>query len=106
MVVDVDTTTEPPGVALDDPENCTAFSVRVQGDRAGLAGALESSGVGRVVGDEALIEVEAVRRLAADRVGSSWDGDFAAMLDYAESKGWIADEGRCIRAHVVDGDRT
>ena len=106
MVVDVDTTTEPPTVALDDPDNCTAFSVRVRGKRAGLAGALESSGVGRMDGDEALIGVDAVRRLAADRVGSSWDEDFAAMLDYAEGKGWIADEGRSIRAHVEEGKPT
>jgi hypothetical protein len=100
VVVDVDVQAESPAVALEDPEDCTAFSVRVRGDRAGLAGALESAAVGRMDGDEALIEVDAVRRLAAGRVASSWEGDFAAMLEYAEGKGWIADEGRSIRAHV------
>jgi hypothetical protein len=103
VVIDVDVTAEPPVVALDDPEDCKAFAVRLRGDRAGLDGALESAGVGRVDGDEALIGVDAVRRLAAGRVGSGWEGDFAAMLDYAEGKGWIADEGRSIRAHVEQG---
>ena len=100
MVVDVDLSSEPPAVALEEPEDCKAFSVRARGDRAGLGGALESAGVGRMDGDEALIDVEAVRRLAGGRVGPGWEGDFAAMLDHAATKGWIADDGRAIRAHV------
>ena len=100
MVVDVDLQAEPPAVALDDPDDCTAFSVRVRGDRAVLGDALAAAGAGRVDGDEALIEVAVVRRLAEGRVGPGWEGDFAAMLDYAATKGWIADEGRSIRAHV------
>jgi hypothetical protein len=102
VVVEVDLQAEPPAVALDDPEDCTAFSVRVRGERAGLADALASSGVGRMDGDEALIAVDAVRGLAAGRVGSSWERDFAAMRDYAEGKGWMADQGRSIRAHVEE----
>jgi hypothetical protein len=102
VVVDVDVAAEPPAVGLTDPEDCTAFAVRVRGDRAGLAGALGSAGAGRMDGDEALIAVDAVRRLAAGRVGDGWEDDFAAMLRYAEGKGWIADGGRSIRAHVED----
>jgi hypothetical protein len=102
VVVDVDGTTEPATVTLEAPEDCKAFSVRIRGDRARLAGALEAAGVGRMDGDEALVGVDAVRHLAAGRVGPSWEGDFAAMLDDAEGKGWIADEGRSIRAHVEE----
>ena len=102
MVVDVDVTTDPPAVALGDPEDCTAFSVRVRGDRAALGRALEATGLGRMDGDDALIGVDAIRDLAAGRVGDGWEGDFAAMCDYAEGKGWMADEGRSIRAHVED----
>ena len=102
MVIDVDVRAEPPVVALEDPEDCKAFSVRLRGGGAGLAGALGSAGVGRMDGDDALIDVDAVRRMAAGRVGDGWEGDFAAMLQYAEGKGWIADEGRSIRAHIED----
>jgi hypothetical protein len=102
VVVDVDVQAEPPAVALDDPEDGKAFSVRVRGDRARLSSALEATGVGRMDGDEALIEVDAVRRMAEGRVGPGWDRDFTAMLDYAGTKGWIADEGRAIRAHVEE----
>jgi hypothetical protein len=100
VVVDVDTTADPPAVVLEEPEDCTAFSVRARG-RVGAA--LEAAGVGRMDGDEALIEVDAVRRLAAGRVGPDWEADFAAMLDFAATKGWMSDEGRSIRAHVVEG---
>jgi hypothetical protein len=100
VVVDVDLSSDPPVVALEDPEDCTAFSVRARGDRGGLAGALESAGVGRMDGDEALIQVDAVQHLAAGRVGPGWEGELAAMLDYAATKGWVADDGRSIRAHV------
>ena len=102
MVVDVDVSTQPAAVSLEGPEDCTAFSVRVRGDRSRLRSALEGAGVGCMDGDEALVTVDAVRRLAAGWVGPDWEGDFAAMLDYAERKGWIADEGRSIRAHVED----
>ena len=102
MVVDVDTTTEPPAVALHDPHDCTAFSVRVRGDRGALGRVLEATGLGRMDGEEALIGVDAIRTLAAGRVGDEWEGDFAAMCDYAEGKGWIADEGRSIRAHIEE----
>jgi hypothetical protein len=100
VVVDVDLQAEPAVVTLESPDECTAFSVRARGDGSGLGAALDAAGVGRMDGDEALIEVDAVRRLAAGRVGEGWDADFAAMLEYAATKGWIADDGRSIRAHV------
>ena len=60
--------------------------------------------VGKVDGDgEAMVRVDAVRRLAAGSVGATWDDDFAAMLDYARSKGWLSDDGASIRAHVEWG---
>jgi len=102
VVIDVDLRAEPPAVALEDPDDCKAFAVRARGDRARLGTALEAAGVGRVDGAGALIGVDAVRRLAAGRVGPGWEGDFAAMLEYAEGKGWIADESRAIRAHIEE----
>ena len=60
--------------------------------------------MGEVDGDgEALVLVAAVRRLAAGSVGASWDEEFAAMLEYALSKGWLSDDGTSIRAHVERG---
>jgi hypothetical protein len=49
--------------------------------------------------DHVAVFTEAVRRLAGDRAATAeWGKGFSAMLGYAESKGWIADDA--IRAHV------
>jgi hypothetical protein len=44
--------------------------------------------------------VDAVRRLAAGRVGPTWDRDFERMLTYAAGKGWLSNDGTSIRAHL------
>ena len=49
--------------------------------------------------DDALIRVDAVRMLAAGRVGPSWDTHFAFMLAYADTKGWLHDDGQSLQAH-------
>jgi hypothetical protein len=102
----VDIGVAPPTVVLEEPADCGRFHVEVRGtgDAAALDEALRAQTVGALDGDgEALIDVEAVRRLAAGSVSDSWEGDFRAMLDYAGSKGWISDDGASIRAHVERG---
>ena len=60
---------------------------------------LIGAGVGRSEGDEVLMDVDAVRRLASG-AGPSWEADFAAMLEFARGKSWLTDDGQAIRAHV------
>ena len=106
MQVVVDMGREPATVALEDAADCGRFHVaaRGAGDAAVLDTALRANGVGTVDGDgEALVEVDSVRRLAAGSVGETWEADFAAMLDYAGSKGWLSEDGASIRAHVEWG---
>jgi hypothetical protein len=106
MQVVVDMGAEPASVELAEPADCARFPVTVQGDAdaAALDRALRSNEVGMVDGDgEAMVRVDAVRRLASGSVGATWDGDFATMLDYARSKGWLSDDGASIRAHVEWG---
>ena len=106
MEVVVDVAAEPAMVALEEPADCERFHVTVRG--GGGAGALDEAlragAVGSLDGDgEALVVVDAVRRLAAGSVGETWESDFAAMLDYARSKGWLSEDGASIRAHVERG---
>jgi len=106
MQVVVDMTGEPATVALEEPADCGRFhvAVRGEGDAAALDVALRTNAVGTLDGDgEALVGVDAVRRLAAGSVGDTWETDFAAMLGYARSKGWLSDDGAAIRAHVERG---
>ncbi|HEY5024825.1 MAG TPA: hypothetical protein VII76_07600 [Acidimicrobiales bacterium] len=106
MQVVVDVEAEPATVVVEDPADCGRFHVAVRGggDSGALDGALRSNAVGVLDADgEALVDVGAVRRLAAGSVGETWEADFGAMLDYARSKGWLSEDGTSIRAHVEWG---
>ncbi len=106
MQVVVDMGAEPATVALEDPAECGRFHVTARGggDAGVLDEALRANALGNVDGDgEAMVRVEAVRRLASGAVGEAWEGDFRGMLDYARSKGWLSDDGASIRAHVEWG---
>ena len=102
MIIDVDLTGSDSHVRLAEPEDCKRFHVAARGgDREALAAALEASGAGRLLpSGEAMIEIGVVRRLAAGRVAEGWDDEFAAMIRYAGSKGWLDETGSSIQAHV------
>lgn len=102
MFVRVDVTPQRPVVTLEEPDDCTRFHLEVVGgaDFGRVFGALVDAAAGRLEGDHALITVDAVRRMAAGRVGDDWDARFDGMLDYARTKGWIDDTGHAIQAHI------
>jgi hypothetical protein len=89
-------------VTLEDPSDCARFHVVADGppDIAALGAVLAGAGVGHADGDDAVVEIAAVRALAAGRVEPGWEADFAAMVDYARTKGWLDSTGEAIRAHV------
>lgn len=86
-------------VSLEEPEDTKKFKVVAPGG-ADVGGALRAAGFGDLDGEEALIDVAAVRRAAEGRVGESWGADFDGMIGYAAQKGWMTDDGARIRAHV------
>ena len=102
MIVVVDLTGEPAAVTLAAPEDCTRFHVTVQGgDGPALVAALSSAGVGHLLpSGDVMINTSALARLARGRVPDGWDEQFAGMLTYAQSKGWIDDTGSRIQGHV------
>jgi hypothetical protein len=102
MFVQVDLGSTPPLVTLEEPADTKRFHVGVVGgtDAGTVYGALVDAAAGRLEGEDAWIGVDAVRRMAAGQVGPEWDADFAVMLDFARSKGWIDEAGHAIRAHV------
>jgi hypothetical protein len=103
MVITVDLQRgHPAPVALRDPDDCGKFHVEVIGphDLAAVGHALVDADAGRVDGDDAFVDIGAVRQLAAGRVGESWAEDFEKMLTYARSKGWLDESGNAIQAHV------
>jgi hypothetical protein len=98
MIVRVDLAATPPAVTLEDPSDCGRFHVGVAGggDRNEVAAALG----GPSIDDDVWVPVERVRSLAAGHVDGEWDGAFSAMLEYADTKGWVSADGTAIRAHI------
>lgn len=102
MIIDIDLTGEPAGIELEEPEDCTRFHVAVRGaDLDALDSVLAAQNLGRLLpSGEALIRIDAVRRLASGRVPDAWNADFDAMVGYAKSKGWLDEAGEAIQAHI------
>lgn len=91
-------------VELVEPRNVTAFHAVAPADlpEDALASGVARHGVGEVLpgGKHLMVRVDAIRRMAAGRVGQGWDDELAGMLDYAASKGWTDASGERVRAHV------
>ncbi len=91
-------------VELAEPDDCTKFHVEVAAAVAAeaLAAGLAGSGAATPGPDGGfLVAVSWVRAQAAGRTAAHWDERFAGMLGYAQSKGWLSQDGDAIAAHVV-----
>jgi hypothetical protein len=84
---------------LVDPEDLTSFAVVLEGDSDPSPEALAAGGV-LGFGDHAWVRTDALRRLAGPIATPEWEDAFAAMLDYARSRGWVDDEHGAVRGHV------
>ena len=102
MYIHVDTAAEPPVARLADRDNFRAFAIMVDGtpdQLPAVADALTGLGAVDADGEHAMLDADAVRRLAGATDGDAWTADFDAMVEYARSKGWTDDQGR-VRAHL------
>jgi hypothetical protein len=88
-------------VSLLEPADFLGFHVAVAG------GAVDDDRVGpllaphgRLDGEHAWIATDAVVALAGDAADDAWHAGFEAMVDYARSKGFLAEDGSAIRGHL------
>jgi hypothetical protein len=91
-------------VQLAEPEDVTDFYATCPATLGhdDLAASVNRADVGELLpGDSHLmISLDALRRMAADRVGPAWSEDFRKMIDYAASKGWVNENVTRVRAHL------
>jgi hypothetical protein len=102
MYIHVDTTLAPPTAQLADRDNFRAFAIVVDGtaDRLpAVVDALTGIGVVDADGGHAMLDADAVRRLAGATTGDAWTVEFDNMVEYARAKGWTDEQGR-VRAHL------
>jgi hypothetical protein len=115
VVVDLGTA----GIVLHQPDDMGRFAVRAvsaQGNEASgpspaaldaLAAVLRDRAVGRLDADGTVFIPPDNVRVLAERAASDagrplpveWDADFASMIEFAASKGWIASDG-AVAAHI------
>jgi hypothetical protein len=83
---------------LENPEDTGRLVVIVVGDGA-IDIPMRAFGA-RVEGEHAWVELDALKAAAAGRVADGWLDDFAAMVEFAGSRGWLSDDGLSVRAHI------
>jgi hypothetical protein len=82
MILALDLSVVPPGLALLEADDFTALKVVATRPT------------------ETCIAAGALEQLAAEaHEGDGWRTDFARMLAYAESRGWVREDG-AVQAHV------
>ena len=82
-----------------NPGDLSSFAVVLEGDADPGPEALAAGGV-LGFGDHAWVRTDALRRLAGPIATPEWEDAFAAMLDYARTRGWVDDEQGAVRGHV------
>lgn len=82
-------------VALEDVDDLKRLDAVVTGGDA--IGTID--GVRRSDGDHVWFDIVALKDLAGPRP-DQWHSEFAGMIAYATSKGWVDDELNTVRVHI------
>jgi hypothetical protein len=88
------------GAKLVDSDDFAHFSVTAPSEYNDdqIAGALHHSGAGYLADNGAMISATWIKEKAQPT--TAWSEGFQAMLSFAESRGWLADDGESIAAHI------
>ena len=85
---------------VEDAQNLKQLHAELRGvDDNAAAEALRTAGLGRIDGDYAWLDADALKE--AGDGSSGWTVDFYAMLAYAKTRGWMNDDESQVRAHIV-----
>ena len=87
------------------PDDLSGFVVVLEGGEDPGPEALAAGGV-LGFGDHAWVRTDALRRLAGAIATPEWEERFAAMLDYARTRGWVDDDQGAVRGHVERREST
>lgn len=99
MDVEIDLRGPSPTARLLNADDLKSFAVVLLEDGASLGERLAPVGVARV-DEHAWISIAELERLAGDAATPEWKASFAAMLEFARSKGWVDEELGAVRGHV------
>lgn len=97
MYVDIADT----GATVADTGDLTRLAVRARSNVSPhtIDEALQLSGLGLLRDGKALLGVDELRRTGPDG-DAEWASAYTAMVGYAASRDWVADNGRYLVAHI------
>jgi hypothetical protein len=101
MIITVDTA-RAAAVELTEPDDFKGFKIVVRReDTDQLEAALDGVATVEPGGEAAFVEIEALKGLAGDRASDpDWLSSLDGMVSYAQTKGWVSDDGSSLQAHV------
>ncbi|MFC9556815.1 hypothetical protein ACFTWF_39010 [Rhodococcus sp. NPDC056960] len=91
---------------LHEADDCTRLHVAAPAgwDDAQVRAVLQHTEAGTVEDHTAWLSVDWLQNAAQNgRLGAQWRGDFAAMIDFARSRGWVSPDATAVRAHLEFG---
>jgi 3-hydroxy-9,10-secoandrosta-1,3,5(10)-triene-9,17-dione monooxygenase reductase component len=96
MLLRIDSALQVGTILLEEPDDCTSLKITASASsRESARWTFDRSRIGVMMQDgTALVEPEALRRLAGNRVGPGWNDRFEAMLAMARDSGWASPDGR------------
>ena len=88
-------------VSLKGADNLREFKTSVALDET-HSGAVQTAlqGIAEMDDGHAWVFVDWLRDAASAHRSSEWDANFSAMLDFAESKGWMKQDPPRVRSHI------
>jgi hypothetical protein len=90
------------GAVVQDADDLGRLHLQTDLDPDRLRTALKTTGTGELVDAETVLLDVAVLRSRAALLATTpdWAERWADMIAYAERKGWLLDDGRCVQVHV------
>lgn len=100
MIVLID---EKKTVQLVEPLDFKRFHLEIRGDRATLPALRQAFAAYGTIDDDghAWIDAEALRSWPGPAQDPAYRAGIDGMLGYAAKKGWMSDDGKRVRAHIV-----
>ncbi|MEJ3657458.1 hypothetical protein WEH80_31300 [Actinomycetes bacterium KLBMP 9759] len=90
------------GAVVRDADDCGRLHLETDLDEHALHTALKITATGAAIdADTAWLDLGVLRtraRLVATE--PDWDERWSAMVDHAEAKGWLSDDGHAVQVHV------
>lgn len=97
MIVELTATT----AVVTEADDCARLHVSTALAHAEIDQALRTAGLGYLDGSAARLDLGVLRARAREAATTGdWDSRWQAMVDYASGKGWLADDGSTVEAHI------